>query len=102
MTVDIETSHERARLEALGRYRILDTEPERAFDDLTLLAAQVCGTPIALISLIDTDRQWFKSRVGLSIPETSRSVAFCAHAIRQSDTFIVRDAHEHEAFVENP
>jgi anti-sigma regulatory factor (Ser/Thr protein kinase) len=98
----VETVDEHARLEALGRYRILDTEPERAFDDLTLLAAQVCGTPIALISLVDADRQWFKSRVGLSLPETSRSVAFCAHAIRQPDTFIVQDAHQHQEFVDNP
>ncbi len=68
---------ETARLAALARYRILDTEPERAFDDLTLLASQICGTPMALITLVDADRQWFKSRVGVSVTETSRSIAFC-------------------------
>jgi anti-sigma regulatory factor (Ser/Thr protein kinase) len=93
---------EAARLAALGRYRILDTEPERAFDDLTLLASQVCGTPIALITLVDTDRQWFKSRVGLSESETSRDVAFCAHAITRRELMVVPDALEDERFRGNP
>jgi anti-sigma regulatory factor (Ser/Thr protein kinase) len=77
-TLDI---NEGARLAALRKYRILDTDPEQAFDDIAMLASQLCGTPIALISLVDADRQWFKSRVGLSMTETSRSVSFCAHAI---------------------
>jgi GAF domain-containing protein len=93
---------ETRRLAALGRYRILDTEPERSFDDLTLLASHICGTPIALITLIDKDRQWFKSRVGVDLTETSRSVAICAHAIQQHDIFIVPDTLESEAFKNNP
>jgi anti-sigma regulatory factor (Ser/Thr protein kinase) len=93
---------ESARLAALRRYRILDTEPERAFDDLTLLASQICGTPIALISLVDADRQWFKSRIGISISETSRSVSFCTHAITQADLYVVADARTNDIFRDNP
>jgi anti-sigma regulatory factor (Ser/Thr protein kinase) len=93
---------ESARLDALRRYRILDTEPERAFDDLALLASHLCETPIALITLIDADRQWFKSRVGISFAETARSVAFCAHAIEQNDLFIVPDALGDARFRDNP
>ena len=93
---------ESARLAALRRYRILDTEPERAFDDLTLLASHICGTPIALITLIDADRQWFKSRIGISIAETSRSVSFCTHAIQQRDLFVVPDARDDATFRDNP
>ena len=76
------SADESARLAALHRYRILDTEPERGFDDLTLLASYICETPMAAITLIDADRQWFKSRVGISITETARAVSFCTHAIR--------------------
>ncbi len=86
------TTDEASRLAALRRYRILDTDPEQAFDDLTMLASHICGTPIALISLIDADRQWFKSRVGITIAETSRSVSFCTHAIKQRDLYVVPDA----------
>ena len=95
-------ANELARLAALRRYRILDTEPERAFDDLTLLATQICGTPIGLISLIDVDRQWFKSRIGISISETSRSVSFCTHAIKQRDLYVVTDARASDIFRDNP
>lgn len=90
------------RLKALHQYKILDTDPEQAFDDLTLLASQVCGTPIALISLVDEDRQWFKSRVGIDVPETSRSVSFCAHAIQQRGIFTVPDALNDARFRDNP
>jgi anti-sigma regulatory factor (Ser/Thr protein kinase) len=93
---------EPGRLAALRRYRILDTDPERAFDDLTLLASHICGTPIALISLVDADRQWFKSRIGLSIAETSRSVSFCTHVIQQRDLFVVPDARIDATFRDNP
>ncbi len=96
------TTDEASRLAALRRYRILDTDPEQAFDDLTMLASQICGTPIALISLIDVDRQWFKSRVGVTIAETSRSVSFCTHAIMQRDLYVVPDARAVEMFRDNP
>jgi len=95
-------SDETARLAALRRYRILDTEPEQAFDDLTLLASQVCGTPIALITLVDEERQWFKSRVGTSATETARSIAFCAHTIQQDGLFVIPDTLADERFRENP
>ena len=93
---------EQARLAALRRYRILDTEPEQRFDDLTMLASQICDTPISLITLIDSDRQWFKSRVGLDIAETSRSVSFCTHAIQQPDLMQVPDATSDPRFRDNP
>ncbi|HEX5044078.1 MAG TPA: ATP-binding protein [Candidatus Polarisedimenticolaceae bacterium] len=93
---------ETARLAALRSYRILDTEPERAFDDLALLASRICGTPIALITLVDRDRQWVKSGVGVAIRETSREVAFCHHAIQQHGLFTVPDATRDARFRDNP
>lgn len=95
-------SNEAARLKALYQYQILDTAPEAAFDDLTGLAAHICQTPIALISLIDTNRQWFKSKVGWVATETCRDIAFCAHAILQPDLLIVPDALADQRFANNP
>ena len=98
----VKPKNEEARLSTLEKYAILDTDPELAFDDLTLLASYVCKTPMALISLIDEERQWFKSRVGLTTTETSRDVAFCASAILQSEIFEVPDALADERFRNNP
>jgi signal transduction histidine kinase len=95
-------SNEAARLDALDEYEILDSSTEQAFDELTRLAAHICGTPTALISLVDSDRQWFKSKVGLEASETPRDVSFCAHAILQPNLFIVRDADQDFRFAKNP
>lgn len=93
---------EAARLRALGRAGILDTLPEQAFDDITALASQICGTPIALISMVDAQRQWFKSRVGLAVPQTGRDVALCAHTILQPDELmVVPDTLLDARFVDN-
>lgn len=93
---------EAIRLKVLRQYQILDTDPEAAFDDLTRLAAYICGTPVALVSLIDTDRQWFKSKIGWNATQTPRDIAFCNHTIRQHNVFIVTDALTDERFATNP
>ena len=93
---------EQGRLAALQRYKVLETPPEGVLDDLTRLAAYVCRTPIALLTLIDRDRQWFKSRFGLALSETPRDVAFCAHTIHARDAFVVEDAAADERFVDHP
>jgi PAS domain S-box-containing protein len=90
------------RLAALERYEIMDTSHEGAFDDLVRVAAQICGTPMALISLVDSERQWFKAALGVEAAETPRDIAFCAHAIEQQGVFIVDDAAADDRFRENP
>lgn len=93
---------EQGRLEALGRYHILDTQPDERFDRLTRLAAHVFDVPIALITLIDEERQWFKSRVGLTVSETARKIAICAETILRDDVMVVRDALQDARFRDNP
>lgn len=93
---------EAERLKALHAYDILDTPSELEFDDLTALAAQICQTPIALISLLDQTRQWFKSKVGLTVSETPKSVAFCLHTIQSDRPLVVEDALLDERFANNP
>lgn len=92
-----------ARQRALDTYRVVDTVPEQAYDDITRLASLICDTPIALVSLIDRDRQWFKSRVGMPLPETTRDIAFCDHVIRQPDRLMeIQDATQDARFAANP
>jgi two-component system, NtrC family, sensor kinase len=95
---------EAARVAALNRYAILDTEPEQTFDDVVTLASFVCKTPMAFLSLVDDHRQWFKSKMGVEVRETPREASICAHAIREGkeDLFIVPDTLQDPRFRENP
>jgi hypothetical protein len=94
--------HEKKRLKVLWQYEVLDTVPEAVFDDLTELAACICEAPIALISLVDEGRQWFKSKFGTSLSETTKDASFCARAITQSGLFVVPDATKDDRFADNP
>ncbi len=102
MTAPTFPPDEARRLANLRQYDLLDTAPEPVLDDLTALAAHICDTPIALISVIDEKRQWFKSRVGLSVSETPRDISFCAHTILQPDLVMVPDAALDARFAGNP
>src|ERR1700752_1549332 len=93
---------ENTRLDTLRALNILDTSPEERFDRLTRLAKRLFGVPIALVNLVDADRQWFKSCVGLSATETPRDISFCGHAILGDDILLVPDAGVDERFHDNP
>jgi len=96
------TIDESARLAALERYSILDTLPEQIYEDVTALASLICGTPMSSISLVDADRQWFKSEIGMGTRETPRSQSFCAHTLETARTLIIKDATQDPRFKENP
>src|ERR1700761_8128936 len=93
---------EAERLAALDRYQIMDTPTEDEFDDIVQIAAQICGVPMALISLVDSERQWFKAALGIEASETPREIAFCAHAIQQDGMFTVGEAAKDDRFAANP
>ncbi len=95
-------ANESDRVKSLALYQILDTMPEGVFDEITFLASYICGCPIATISIIDSERQWYKSRIGIDATETSRDISFCAHTIRQNEPLIVEDATHDPRFMDNP
>lgn len=102
MTTPPLPTNEASRLAAIRDYDLLGGSTEPGLDDLTSLAAQVCGTPISLVSLVLEEKQWFKSKFGTSLAESTRSVSFCAHAILQTDLFVVPNAEQDERFADNP
>ncbi len=102
MKSKLNNSVEQRRLAALRVYQILDTPPEQSFDRITALATALFNVPISTISLIDENRQWFKSRVGVDAAETPRDVAFCSYAIHADDVLVIPDATQNERFSANP
>jgi GAF domain-containing protein len=102
MQTPSKPTDEAERLANLYQYQILDTPAEQAFDDLVALAAQICDAPVALISLVDENRQWFKATLGVDVSETPRDISFCGHAILGEDVFEVSDAREDVRFWDNP
>ena len=94
--------NESERLKALESYSVMDTLPEKEYDSITQLASYICGTPIALVSLLDKERQWFKSNVGLGATETPKEFSFCQYAIMDNEVYEVPNALENEIFVNNP
>ena len=94
--------NEEDRIKKLLDYRVLDTDAETVYDDLSAIAAQICGTPTALVSLVDVSRQWFKAKVGIEATETPRDIAFCAHAILQPEVMVIPDARLDQRFANNP
>lgn len=103
MELPIIPKNEKERLNNLKSYSLLDSLPEKEYDDITFLAASICETPVSYISLIDEQRQWFKSKFGLDISHTPREISFCAHAIANNDqVMIVNDARNDHRFSDNP
>jgi EAL domain-containing protein (putative c-di-GMP-specific phosphodiesterase class I) len=99
---DRDAARESERLDALRAYKVLDTPPEDAFDEIVRLAAAILGAPTAMVSLVDNQRQWFKAKTGCVSDQTSRDVAFCAHAIQSNDVLVVPDATRDPRFADNP
>ena len=95
-------TNESDRLKALESYSVMDTLPENEYDAITQLASYICGTPIALVSLLDKERQWFKSTVGLGVTETPREISFCQYAIMGEEVYEVTNALENKLFADNP
>ena len=102
MLVPGKPANEAARIQALQGLGLLDSAPEERFDRLTRLAKRLFNVPIALVTLVDSNRQWFKSCVGLGVSETPRNVSFCGHAILQDELLMVADAKQDERFYDNP